>query len=346
MNVKVVLLPEGEDPDSFARKQNAEGFHRYIAENEVDFIRFNTQLLLKEVGDDPVKRAGLISNVVESIALIPNTITRSVYIQECAQLLHMQERVLIAETNKFRRRHYERKKGEKEKEPASLPDRDLELMPMAEVIATGEKAPSKNPYEKYEKEILRYLVRYGNRPLYRKYEKQKRKVGKEVVEEDVLVEEGPGVIEFVKFDLERDNIGFTTDLYRRIFDEAVAMMEEGEFDSGRHFLSHADPHISRLASELMSDRYQLSKMHAKILGEELNDKDSRLLEENLLHSYVPRATTELKNAYVLQQIKQIKEEMKQCGDDESLALIVRLQQLQEIKKILSKKLGERIILKY
>ena len=96
----------------------------------------------------------------------------------------------------------------------------------------------------------------------------------------------------------------------------------------------------------MSDRYQLSKMHAKILGEELNDKDSRLLEENLLHSYVPRATTELKNAYVLQQIKQIKEEMKQCGDDESLALIVRLQQLQEIKKILSKKLGERIILKY
>src|SRR5690554_5763272 len=110
MNVKVVLLPEGEDPDSFARRQNAEQFNRFITEHEVDFIRFKTQLLLEETGDDPVKRAGLISNVVESIALIPNSITRSVYIQECAQMLQMQERVLIAETNRIRRRNYDRKK--------------------------------------------------------------------------------------------------------------------------------------------------------------------------------------------------------------------------------------------
>ena len=93
-------------------------------------------------------------------------------------------------------------------------------------------------------------------------------------------------------------------------------------------------------------KYHLSKIHAKILGEELGDKDSRLLEENLLNSYVPRATTELKNAYVLQQIKELQEEMRKSNPDDSLSLIVRLQQLQEIKKILSKELGERIILKY
>ncbi|SEA17702.1 DNA primase [Porphyromonadaceae bacterium NLAE-zl-C104] len=345
MNVKVVLLPEGEDPDSFARKQNAEGFHQYIAENEVDFIRFKTQLLLKEVGDDPVKRSGLISSVVESIALIPNTITRSVYIQECSQLLNIQERVLISEINKIRRRNYERKKEQKEKEPVLLPEREPEDMPIPGE-ETKSKVSLKSPYEKYEKEILRYVVRYGNRPIYRKFEKQKRKQGKEVIEEDVLVEEGPGVTEFVKFDLERDNITFTTGLYKRIFEEAVAYMEDMDFDSGRHFLSHVDPVISKLASELMSDRYHLSKIHAKILGEELDDKDSRLLEENLLNSYVPRATTELKNAYVLQQIKEIKEEMRKSNPDDSLSLIVRLQQLQEIKKILSKELGERIILKY
>lgn len=345
MNVKVVLLPEGEDPDSFARKQNAEGFHQYIAENEVDFIRFKTQLLLKEVGDDPVKRSGLISSVVESIALIPNTITRSVYIQECSQLLNIQERVLISEINKIRRRNYERKKEQKEKEPVLLPEREPEDMPIPGE-ETKSKVSLKSPYEKYEKEILRYVVRYGNRPIYRKFEKQKRKQGKEVIEEDVLVEEGPGVTEFVKFDLERDNITFTTGLYKRIFEEAVAYMEDTDFDSGRHFLSHVDPVISKLASELMSDRYHLSKIHAKILGEELDDKDSRLLEENLLNSYVPRATTELKNAYVLQQIKEIKEEMRKSNTDDSLSLIVRLQQLQEIKKILSKELGERIILRY
>lgn len=345
MNVKVVLLPEGEDPDSFARKQNAEGFHQYIAENEVDFIRFKTQLLLKEVGDDPVKRSGLISSVVESIALIPNTITRSVYIQECSQLLNIQERVLISEINKIRRRNYERKKEQKEKEPVLLPEREPEDMPIPGE-ETKSKVSLKSPYEKYEKEILRYVVRYGNRPIYRKFEKQKRKQGREVIEEDVLVEEGPGVTEFVKFDLERDNITFTTGLYKRIFEEAVAYMEDTDFDSGRHFLSHVDPVISKLASELMSDRYHLSKIHAKILGEELDDKDSRLLEKNLLNSYVPRATTELKNAYVLQQIKEIKEEMRKSNTDDSLSLIVRLQQLQEIKKILSKELGERIILKY
>lgn len=345
MNVKVVLLPEGEDPDSFARKRNAEGFHQYITQNEVDFIRFKTQLLLKEVGDDPVKRSGLISSVVESIALIPNTITRSVYIQECSQLLNMQERVLISEINKIRRRNYERKKEQKEKEPVLLPEREPEDMPIPGE-ETKSKVSLKSPYEKYEKEILRYIVRYGNRPIYRKFEKQKRKQGREVIEEDVLVEEGPGVTEFVKFDLERDNITFTTGLYKRIFEEAVAYMEDTDFDSGRHFLSHVDPVISKLASELMSDRYHLSKIHAKILGEELDDKDSRLLEENLLNSYVPRATTELKNAYVLQQIKEIKEEMRKSNTDDSLSLIVRLQQLQEIKKILSKELGERIILRY
>lgn len=345
MNVKVVLLPGGEDPDSFARKQNAEGFHQYITQNEVDFIRFKTQLLLKEVGDDPVKRAGLISSVVESISLIPNTITRSVYIQECSQLLDMQERVLISEINKIRRRNYERKKEQKEKEPVLLSDHEPDIM-LIPGVETKSRIFLKSPYEKYEKEILRYVVRYGNRPIYRKFEKKKRKQGKEVIEEDVLVEEGPGVTEFVKFDLERDNITITTGLYRRIFEEAVAYMEDMDFDSGRYFLAHADPAISKLATELMSDRYQLSKIHAKILGEELDDKDSRLLEQNLLNSYVPRATTELKNAYVLEKIKEINEKIKQSNPDNSLSLIAQLKQLQEIKKVLSKELGERIILKY
>lgn len=345
MNVKVVLLPEGEDPDSFARKQNAEGFHRYIAENEVDFIRFKTQLLLKEVGDDPVKRAGLISNVVGSISLIPNIITRSVYSQECAQLLNMQERVVISEVNKIRRRNFEKKKEQKEKEPVDVQSSVTETLSMPG-IAVERNVSFRNPYEKYEKEIIRYIVRYGNRPIYRKFEKQKRKQGKEVIEEDVLVEEGPGVTEFVKFDLERDNIIFTGSLYKRIFDEAVANMEKVDFDSGRYFLTHVDQDISQLASELISDRYQLSKIHAKIIGEEYDDKDSRLLEQNLLNSYVPRATTELKNAYVLQRIEEIKEKMKQCDADEMLSLIAQLKQLQEIKKILSKELGERIVLKF
>ena len=343
LNVKVVLLPGGEDPDSFAKKQNAEQFNRYISANEVDFIRFKTQLLLAEVGDDPIKRSGLITNVVESIALIPNAITRSVYIQDCSQLLKIQERVLIAEINKISLRNYDKKVEQNEKETARNERQ--------EAIAEGNQEPgrklsAKNHFDRYELEILRYVVRYSNTPLYQKFEKQKRKEGKKVIEEDVLVEVGPPVTEFVRYDLERDNITFSNDLYRQIFVEAVAHVEDSAFDSGRFFLSHPDAEISKLASELMSDRYQLSKIHSKILGEEVGDKGSRLLEQNLLSTYVPRATTELKNAYVLHQIEEIKKELKSGLPENHTTLITRLQQLQEIKRVLAKELGERIVLKY
>ena len=345
MNVKVVLLPEGEDPDSFARRQNAEQFNRFIADHEVDFIRFKTQLLLEETGDDPVKRAGLISNVVESIALIPNSITRSVYIQESAQMLQMQERVLIAETNRIRSRNYDRKKEQQVREetvaasraevvPATVNDGTQKWVKQSRLVLMSARAggdPLRDPLRQH--------------PIYRKYEKQKRKEGRKVVEEDVLVEEGPGVTEFVLFDLERDNIVFTNELYLRIFEEASEHIEDAAFNSGRHFISHADQEISHLASELMSDRYQLSKIHSRILGEELGDQSSRLLEQNLLHSYVPRATTELKNAYVLQRIEAVKKALKNASVDDESELIVQLQQLQQIK-LLAKELGERIILKY
>lgn len=345
MNVKVVLLPQGEDPDSFAKKQNAENFYRYISENEVDFIRFKTQLLLEEVGTDPIKRAGMISNVVESIALIPNSITRSVFIQDCSQLLNIQERVLIAEINKIRKRNYERKKEQDDRVAARGEKQEHTTAP-TEANGKSRQYSAPNSFDKYELEILRYVVRYGNTPLYRKFEKQKRKEGKKVVEEDVLVEEGPGVTEFVQYDLERDQIDFSNELYRQMFEEALAHMKDPHFDAGRYFLSHPDPEVNKLASELMSDRYQLSKIHAKILGEEIDDKHSRLLEKNLLNSYVPRATTELKNFYVLQKIEELKKEMKSGNKDDYVTLITQLKQLQEIRKVLAKELGERIVLKY
>lgn len=347
MNVKVVLLPEGEDPDSFAKKQNAESFHRYIQENETDFIRFKTQLLLEQVGNDPIKRAGLISSVVESIALIPNTIKRSVYLQECALLLNIEERVLIAEINRIRKRNYERKRQQRDREgiqaDVSTAASELNALPST---PKGKAAHSKNPYDRYELAILRYVVRHGNTPLYRKYEERKRGEAGKVIHENVLVEVGPGVTEFIHFDMERDGLTFTNPLYKQIFEEACEHMTDANFHSGRYFLSHPDPNISRLSTELMSDRYHLSKIHAKILGEEEGDKDSRLLEENLLNTYVPRATTELKNVYVLQKIKEITDKLKTSNQEDQVVLIQELRQLQEIKKILSKELGERIVLRF
>ncbi len=370
MNVKVVLLPEGEDPDSFAKKQNAESFHRYIGENESDFIRFKTELLLQQVGNDPIKRAGLISNVVESIALIPNRIKRSVYIQQSGLLLNMDERVLIAEVNRVRKRNYERKREERNREEARKEQEETRRGQEAERTgslrgsrdeAHGETgagsvgtapsmrrlaATSKSPYDRFERAILRYVVRYGNIPLYRKFEERKWGEGNQVFHENVLVEEGPGVTEFVQFDLARDRIGFTNTLYRQMFGEACDHMTDAGFNAGHYFLCHSDPEVSKLASELMSDRYELSKIHAKILGEEEGDKDSRLLEENQLYHLVPRATTELKNAYILQKIKEVREEMKRSNPERHVELMGQLKQFQEVRKVLAKELGERIVLRY
>ncbi len=348
MNVKVVLLPDGEDPDSFARKQNSESFHRFIFENETDFIRFKTNLLIDEVGDDPIKRSGMISNIVKSIAIIPNAITRSVYIQECALSLKIAENVLISEINKIRLKEWDAKKQKNDREEIRLSFSSSVSTDVNGVAKTESNTKIRDiaPFDKFERQIIRYIVRYGNSPIYQKFETRKRKEGKNVIEEQVLTEEGPGVTEFVQFDLERDDLTFSNDLYRLIFDKAVEKIGDKDFNSGQYFLNYPNSKVSELASDMLSDRYQLSTIHSKILGEEVGDKSSRLLEQNHLINLVPRATTELKNAYVMQKIKEVKEELKNCINDNYTELITQLKQLQEIKKVLAKELGERIVLKY
>jgi DNA primase len=121
---------------------------------------------------------------------------------------------------------------------------------------------------------------------------------------------------------------------------------EEDFDSTRYFSVHPNPQIGRLAADLLSDKYHLSKIHAKSIGEEIDSEDSRLAEKNDLENLVPRATTELKYAYILEKIKEIKKTMQSANSDELITLITQLQELQTIKKELSKLLGERIVLKY
>ena len=119
MNVKVCLLPDGDDPDSFARKHNATEFQAFIQENETDFIRFKTNLLLEDAGKDPIKRAELIGNLVQSISIIPEAIVRDVYIKECAQLLHVEDKLLVSEVAKRREKQAEQQAERAERERRS-----------------------------------------------------------------------------------------------------------------------------------------------------------------------------------------------------------------------------------
>ena len=350
LNVKVVLLPKGEDPDSFARKQNAESFNKFIEENEVDFIRFKAQLLLNETKDDPVKRAGLISNIVESIALIPDGIKRSVYVKDSAKLLDINEKLLIREVNKIRLKKYDQSKRLVQRRTSKSSDRGTQPAPETSskkepIIAVSRK---KTRIEHIERQTARYIVRYGMTMIFQRYETKKLKG--EPNEVEVLVEEGSTVIEFIHFDLERDNIKLTNKLYAQIFEEAYRESVDKNFQPARYFTSHADENISKLATEMVSDRYQLSKIHAKALGEDHDDENSILLEENSLEMSIPRITTELKNAYVMKQISHVMKKIKEAdekGDFEStLRLLQEKKKLEAIKKLLAKMLGEQVIIRY
>lgn len=340
MNIKVVLLPDGEDPDSFAHKQNAESLTNFIKENEVDFIRFKTKLLLDEAGNDPIKRASLITDIVNSISVIPDNIIRTIYIKDCSSLLDIDERLLIQEVNKKRLSHIEKSNSPQRPEPElSAINNDLSQP----IVRTGRALTKKTPIERYELAILYYIVRYGMKRLKGEEDKDDKKGEAEVIEQ-------PRVIEYIKFDLERDGLWFTNPIYTKALDEAIEKSESSDFDPSRYFLAHPDQEISKIAVNLMSDRYQLSKVHTKQFGENVKQEDTPLAEERQLIKNVPRVLTELKNAYILERLRDIKEQMEEkqkAGNwDAAIELMQQIKELEEVRKALAKALGERIITKW
>lgn len=332
LNLKVVLLPDGEDPDSFARKQNATGFSAFIKESEVDFIRFKTQLLLKEAGNDPIKRAALITDIVNSISVIPDNIIRSVYIKDCSTLLAIDERVLIQEVNKKKLGYLEKEatSNYNAKQQAAMPPPDFFEPTEVAAVPTSQ-------LDKYELAILYYVVRYGMARMFEPDEESK--------EENTTT-----VLQYVKFDLERDGLWFQNPLYKGMLDEAISHMEDDNFSPSRYFIAHPEQKMSRVAVSLLEDRYELSKVHTKQYGENAKQEDTPLAEKKQLETSVPRVLTELKDAYISQQIKEVKKQMVQKqkeGDmDATIALMQQLKQLEDIKNMLSKVLGERIILRW
>lgn len=334
MNIKVLLLPDGEDPDSFARKQNAESLISFIKENEVDFMRFKTKLLLDEAGNDPIKRATLISDIVNSIAVIPDNIIRTVYIRDCSLLMDIDERILIQEVNKKRLNHMEKAAPQRIEPEQSAAANDL-----SQPIIRNTKALSKrNPIERFELSILYYIIRYGMLPLTED-------------PTDNVNSESPSVIDYIKFDLERDGLWFKHPIYSQILTEAVEQSSKNpNFDPSRYFLGHSNQDISKIAVNLMSDRYHLSKVHTKQFGENVKQEDTPLAEEKQLLKNVPRVLTELKNAYILDRLKEIKEQMekkqKEGNWDAAIELMQQIKDLENVRKALAKALGERIITKW
>lgn len=373
MNVKVVLLPDGEDPDSFARSHSATEFTEFIRQHETDFIRFKTKLLLADAGNDPVKRAALIGDIIRTIAIVPDDITRTIYIRECSAMMEIDEQVVLNQVNKQRLSKNEQKpsvpvtnrstteilppdysisepSGQMQEAPVATaepvsdqlppdfpppPEEEFsgsnempEIPPSAPVEETQVMTRQRSPYEAFEIALLRYVVRYGERVLY------------DYVDEETKERIVMRVAEFIRDDLERDDLSFYTPIFKQMLDEAANRCGEDTFIAHRYFLSHPDPLVSRVAANLMSEKYQLSKYHFKFREVEQ--------EEDKLDQLVVRDLFAFKEAYIMRQLKEKQEQLKQLSsaDPEQIMTVMKeIAQLNEIKKVLSKELGERIILK-
>lgn len=373
MNVKVVLLPDGEDPDSFARSHTATEFAEFIRQHETDFIRFKTKLLLADAGNDPVKRAALIGDIIRTISIVPDDITRTIYIRECSAMMEIDEQVVLNQVNKLRLSKNEQKpsvpvtnrstteilppdysiaepSGQMQEVPVATaepvsdqlppdfpppPEEEFsgsneipEIPPSAPVEETQVMTRQRSPYEAFEIALLRYVVRYGERVLY------------DYVDEETKERIVMRVAEFIRDDLERDDLSFYTPIFKQMLDEAANRCGEETFIAHRYFLSHPDPLVSRVAANLMSEKYQLSKYHFKFQEVEQ--------EEDKLDQLVVRDLFAFKEAYIMRQLKEKQEQLKQLSsaDPEQIMTVMKeIAQLNEIKKVLSKELGERIILK-
>jgi DNA primase len=328
MNVKSLLLPNGEDPDDFVRRQNASEAIEYINNNQKDFILFKLQLLLEDAKGDPVKRATLIKDVARSIALVPDSILRSVYVRECSKLLEIEESLLYVEL--------------KMKVPqASLPQPDGRR-DGARPVSTGasidtaqhdsidtaqydsrDAARHVSTASSTEREIIRCLMRYGE-----------RKIG--------LGETEISVARYIINDLEADDLELGTALYQLCIEKAKEFADDETWVAEPYFTQHRNADISRLASDLVTDHYTLSKMHKRL-------KASLETEEERLHEIIPRAIYEFKNKVLAQNRKELQQQIKtaqESGDLESIPAVIRqIAALDEIKKQLAKYLGERIIIK-
>jgi DNA primase len=319
MNVKIVLLPENEDPDSYSKKVSNEEFLKFLKDNETDFIRFKTQLLLSEASNDPVKKADLIRDIVKSIAVIPETITRTVYIKECSTVLEVSEPILYHEVNKLRQQKNFRDRN-KYPGPEDLP------VPPPVFIKPVER-DSATYYS--EKEVIRLLLKFGG-------EEFEKTISMEDGKEEMLT-----VSDYIVREITSDDLVFDHRVCEKIFADFRFHVEHGLIAGDKQFVKHEDPEISSLSADLLSDSHELSRIWK-------NKQTYVETEEMKLKEIVGDAVLKFKSDKIKIKRKEImvllEEAVKVNDIDKVLILQKRYANLSVALGSISRKLGNRILL--
>lgn len=324
MNIKVLVLPDGDDPDSFARKHSSADFKQYIEDHQVDFIQFKTNLMLNGV-TDPAKRSEAINSIVQSIAVVPNQILRDTYIHDCAQRLNIAESTLINTMNKFIREAQDRMN----KAP------NAEAQQANSASATTQKYINNPSIPKVETMLMQVIIRHGDFIIYR----------------DIEDEEGNlinlTVAEWINYSLAAENLRFSVDIYNRVLDETLEHLRDNNFSAEQYFIHHNDIEISQLATELILDKYQyIREQKEESTGKQNVSDDARMEKETeKLRNEVLHLLLDFHFDLLERRLQQIKMEITQPNNtpERMASLMKDFRDTQQKRNELAQQRGNNII---
>ncbi|WP_337469423.1 DNA primase [Hallella sp.] len=327
MNLNVLLLPGGQDPDEFARSHTAADFRQYIDEHQVDFIQFKTNLMLKNERD-PKKRAEAINSIVQSISVVPNQILRDTYIHDCAQRIGLNESTLINQMNNFIRG---RKTGSTAPQQDGVPV-GPQLQPATAPTAMDSTTPMQQA-SKVEMMLAQLVIRHGER----------------VIMNDVEDEEGNHysltVAQYIYYNLAADNLSLHNDLFNKILHEACEHSTEPGFKAEPYFINHEDINMSKLATDMSMDRYHLSQRKADGPDNEEAQLQAERNQTESLRNQTIHLLLDFRMDYVEAQLKEIQNKMRTVANDmEQLkALMEQFRDMQMLRNQLARQLGSNIV---
>lgn len=349
MNVKILLLPDGDDPDSFARKHNAEDFRRYVEQHQVDFLKFKTNLALAEAQNDPRKLSQLVAEIVTSISFIPDEITRSLYIRETAQTMQMQEqmihRAVQNQMSKNREEEYKRRNS-----PQNLPNEtgpsqgDSANTEPSQHTPANENTPAQSiPKQNTPQPLPRQVASIQGKSAH----------GTELLLAQLIVRYGEKIVceaedengnnvplsvaEFIFYSLAQDGLTFSNPTAQVILDKAMEHIHDEGFVAEKYFLGHHNPQLSQAAFQLSMDKEELSKYHTR--GQQLTTDGDRLME------VTTHVLADMKISIVRNKIDNVMAEMKNPATpkDQQLKLLAQYKELKDAEKRLAKECGDKVL---
>ncbi len=314
MNVKVVLFPDGEDPDSYARNHSTEELEEFIKENENDFIRFKASILMKDAANDPIQKAAAIKDMVNSIALVPDGILRTLYVQQCSELMNVPEHTLNNELNKIRReltKNKLRKDGWQENEVSTDIVQEAQEKQIEEIVFTSEP---------HEKEILRLLLNYADKII--QFEQMSEEGAVEMVDTTVG--------NYITQDILADEITFNNPLYQLVFDEIAEQVAQHKYEGlTQYFIHHTDEEVSKFCIDMITQKYEVSENWTKQYNIVINTEESQMTKTvfDVLYNF--------KRSKIDFMLEQKRDQLKDADEEVVNEILTEINEFQLIKKSLS-----------